>query len=110
MRSDHLSKHIKRHATGPAAAAAGAVMAASTGGAAAAGGLSSTGSSTNTTPCTSPTIQKSAPVWPRVVPPQVSASEPPTKYSAEHSFYVNPQAPERIQNIIQQKAALPLTP
>ena len=107
MRSDHLSKHIKRHATGPAAASA--VIATGTSGAAAACGLSSTGSSTNSTPCTSPTVRKTPPAWPRLVTPQMSASEP-TKFLAEHSFFVNPQAPERIQNIIQQKSVLPLTP
>ena len=107
MRSDHLSKHIKRHATGPAAASA--VIATGTIGAAGACGLSSTGSSTNSTPCTSPTVQKTQPVWSHFVTPQMSASEP-SKFSAEHSFFVNPQVPERRQNIIQQKSVLPLTP
>ena len=108
MRSDHLSKHIKRHATAPAAAA-GAAVGTGPGGAAAAGGLSSTGSSTNSTPCTSPTTLKAPATWPRLMASQVSASEP-TRSSAEHSFFVNPQAPERIQDIIQQKSLLPLTP
>ena len=107
MRSDHLSKHIKRHATGPAAASA--VIATGAGGAAAACGLSSTGSSTNSTPCTSPTVRKTPLIWPRLVTSQMSASEP-TKFLTEHSFFVNPQAPERIQNIIQQKSVLPFTP
>ena len=107
MRSDHLSKHIKRHATGPAAA--GAVIASGTSGAAAACGLSSTGSSTNSTPCTSPTVQNIPPVWPRLLTPQMSISEP-TKFSTERRLYVNPQVPERIQNIMQQESVLPLTP
>ncbi len=114
MRSDHLSKHIKRHSATTASTAAAAGPAVSPAAAAAGGAaLSSSDSSASTTPCTSPTVLKApATVWPPRLfhTAQFSAAEPISTKSAEHSFFVNPQAPERTQDIMQQKSLLPLTP